>query len=173
MVMLRHPGSDDAGTPAADAAPVAGRLNLLISDAGWEPESWADRLPPLLEPMGVRAHRVQSGREAEGVIRTTPVHIAIVDMALPLDRDAGEGGRQLLELLRRLDLFPPTVVIRRRRAHRDEVRELHAALRAGVFAVIDRPVNHAGFEAMLSVLRRALQRYYHDRWPARASPPTQ
>ncbi len=166
MVMLRHPEDDQAqgGTPPQGDG-SGGRLNLLLSDAHWESESWADRLPPLLEPMGVRSIRVNTGREAERAIRANRVHIAVVDMALPLDADEPQGGQRVLEILRRLELVPPTVVIKRERTHRDEVRELQAALKAGVFAVVDRPVNNAGFETMLDVLRRVLARFYAGRWP--------
>lgn len=174
----RGTGSDSAPSnpsgPPADAPigpgvgePEDGRLNLLVSYAGWELESWIDRLPRLLNPMGVRAIRAGTGREATDFIRTHPVHIAVVDLGLPLDvaNPAEEGGRQLLELLRRLDQPPPTVVVKRRRTHRDDTREIHAALRAGAFAVVDRPADPRGMETMLEVLRRALCRYYANRWP--------
>ena len=168
MVMLRHPDDHAPGgpPPTDDGARGAGRLNLLLSDAHWESESWADRLPPLLEPMGVRSIRVNTGREAEQAILDNRVHIALVDMALPLDSHEPQGGPRVLELLRRLELVPPTVVIKREQTHRNEVRELRAALKAGAFAVVDRPVNHAGFETMLDVLRRVLARFYAGRWPA-------
>ncbi len=176
--MLRHPDDYASGgtPPGGDGAPVdnpvdnRGRLNLLLSDAHWEAESWADRLPPLLAPMGVRSIRVNTGREAEQAILDNQVHIALVDMALPLDSDQPEGGQRVLELLRRLELVPPTVVIKREQTHRNEVRELRAALKAGAFAVVDRPVNHAGFETMLDVLRRVLARFYAGRWPGSPDP---
>ena len=90
-----------------------GRLNLLLSYAGWHQDPWVDRLPKLLEPMGVLSHRAESGREAQDVIRHTPIHIAVVDLGLPLDTvdsdadapELSEGGSRLLELLHRLDQF--------------------------------------------------------------------
>lgn len=146
-----------------------GRLNLLLSFAGWQTDSWADRLPRLLEPMGVRSLRASSGKQASEVIKASPVHIAVVDLGLPLDHDAQsdteEAGSRLLELLSRLPQPPPTVVVKRSRTHRDDCREMNAALRAGAFAVIDRPRDSTDLELLLEVLRRCLRRHYEGRWP--------
>lgn len=155
--------------PAPDS-----RLNLLLSFSGWQQESWADRLPTLLEPMGVTALRADTGRQAQEVIQTHRIHIAVVDLGLPLDLrdDTGStegGGLRLLEILRRLQPSPPTVVVKRGRSHRDDTREINAALRCGAFAVIDRPATAQGLESMLDVLARALKRFYHDRWPVQDS----
>ena len=161
---------------AAAAAPCAStppnRLNLLLSYAGWSPDSWADRLPLLLEPLGVRALRACSGRQASQVIAQSPVHIAVVDLCLPLDDQPGgggqtaeEGGPRLLELLARLTQPPPVVVVKTSRTRRDESREIAAALRLGAFAVVDRPRDAADLELMLEVLRRCLCRFYQGRWP--------
>lgn len=169
----------DASMPAPDgpsptresaSSEPANRLNLLLSFSGWQRESWADRLPTLLEPMGVTALRADTGRQATEVIQTHPIHIAVVDLGLPLDlRDeagsAEEGGLRLLDVLRRLDPTPPTVVVKRGRSHRDDTRELNAALRTGAFAVVDRPASARGLETMLDVLARALTRFYQGRWP--------
>lgn len=155
-----------------------GRLNLLLSYAGWQPESWVDRLPTLLDPMGVRSHRATNGRQATEVIRNVQIHIAVVDLGLPLETPvprrgggspapalAEEGGTRLLEVLSRLPAPPPTVVVKRAVTRRDESREIAAALRAGAFAVVDRPREPGDVELLLEVLRRALRRFYHDRWP--------
>lgn len=152
--------------PCAGVGDVSCRLNLLLSYAGWHSESWADSLPRLLEPMGIRALRAQSGTEASGVIRSYPIHIAVVDLGLPLEPMAQEeGGMRLLEVLRRLASPPPTVIVKRALTHRDESRELAAALRSGAFAVVDRPRDTRGLETMLEVLRRCLMRFYQGRWP--------
>ncbi len=169
-------GQGPAPTPRAQG-PEAGagespcRLNLLLSYAGWRPEPWVDRLPRLLEPMGVRSLRAGSGREASDVIRKYPIHIAVVDLGLPLAEGqpitpGAEGASyRLLEMLRRLDAPPPTVVVRHARTSRDARRELAAALRAGAFAVIERPHETGELEIMLDVLRRCLARHYAGRWP--------
>jgi hypothetical protein len=70
---------------ASSCAPGACRLNLLLSYAGWHPDPWVDRLPRLLEPLGIVSHRAGSGRQAQQVIKTIPIHIAVVDLGLPLD----------------------------------------------------------------------------------------
>lgn len=171
-------GSDSPAHPSGPDAPAAacgGRLNLLLSHGGWERDCWADRLPRLLEPMGVRSLRAHTGKEATTVVREYPIHIAVVDLGLPLERGPGGGGtpghfgeecgERVLHLLARAPQPPPVVVIRRARTHRDASREISEALRIGAFAVIDRPRDSADLELLLEVLRRCLHRYYHGRWP--------
>ncbi len=168
-----------ADAPCQPAAP--GRLNLLLSYAGWRPEAWVDRLPRLLEPMGVRSLRAGSGAEASDVIRKYPIHIAVVDLGLPLSEGqrivpGAEGAsHRLLAMLARLDCPPPTVIVRQERTSRDDRREIAAALRAGAFAVINRPHESGELEILLEVLRRCLARHYAGRWPTNhtpAPPPT-
>ncbi len=163
------------------------RLNVLLSDAGWREQSWAAELPRLLAPMGIQALRVQSGKEAASVIRSYRIHIAVIDLGLPLETPvqgtAGPspvsdpllaalcqpetGGTRILQLLRRLDSPPPTVVIRRSadKAHANQ-RSLCEALREGAFAVLDSPVQ---IEQILEVMRRILRRHYSDSWPSQPS----
>jgi DNA-binding response OmpR family regulator len=171
-VRLHHPDP----SPSRQAGGVSGaRLNILLTDGGWRDESWAERLPRLLEPMGVHARRAGSGREASDILRGTPIHAAVVDLTLPLtSEDAArhhqmqarphteEGGCRLLELLARVEAPPPIVVVREPRFSRDDARDLFEALKHGVFAVVDRPVN---IELMLEVFRRLLARHYRGRWP--------
>lgn len=177
--------------PSLTAA--GGRLNLLLSWGGWHTDSWADRLPMLLQPMGVTCVRATTAREAEHVIRTLPVHIAVVDLGLPMDAPSlstslprsvqsrpvqappaptsrpepepsnEEAGSRILELLRRLDAPPPTVVVKSPRAAADARRDMAAALRCDVFAVVDR--TSADLEVMLKVLHRCFDRFYQGRWP--------
>jgi DNA-binding NarL/FixJ family response regulator len=159
------PSGSDASGPDGHS-----RLHLMISYAGWHPDPWVDRLPRLLEPMGVISHRVGSGREASTLIRTTPIHVAVVDLGLPLDEmsvadEFAEGGSRLLELLARLEEPPPVVAVKRSRTHRDDSREIAAALRLGAFAVVDRPHDADGLNLMLEVLRRCLTRHYGGCWP--------
>jgi len=102
------------------------------------------------------------------VIRREPVHIAVVDLGLPLEPGEGgssDAGPRVLELLHRLETRPPTVVIKRTRTHRDDRRELAAALRLGAFAVMDRPSDTRDLEIMLGVLMRVLTRHYAGGWP--------
>lgn len=163
-------GSDAGGLAPSDSAasPTGSRLNLLLSYAGWQPDPWVNRLPRLLEPMGVQSLCAGSGRQASEVLKAHPIHIAIVDLALPLDEACAageEGGTRVLDLLARLNQPPPTVVIKRSRSHRDDCRDIAAALRAGAFAVVDRPRDVRDLELMLEVLRRCMGRFYMGRWP--------
>ncbi|MEA5556284.1 response regulator [Nodularia spumigena] len=135
--------------------------------------------------MGVHSLRADTGNQARTLIQSYPIHIAVVDLGLPLDASAAavlqstpapspsdessEGGSRLLELLARLDAPPPTVIVKRGRSARDDSRELSDALRLGAFAVIDRPTCTRDLELLLEVLRRALTRFYAGRWPL--SPP--
>jgi len=174
------PPSSPAPPPPPGVANKPGdpKLNLLLTYGGWRESSWADCLPTLLEPMGVRSFRASSGAEAAQVLRSTPIHAAVVDLRLPLDTCAArepveaapsEGGERLLEILRRLEAPPPTVVVTRDRTPRERMRELHHALRHGAYAVV--LGSAADAEQMLRVLQRLVTRYYQNRWPGATLPP--
>ena len=164
---------DGAGQTGAPGGPVVGgrwggRLNLLLSTAPWQDDPWSLALPRLLEPMGVTAHRAGTACEAERVIRTMTIHIAVIDLAIPLGpatpgSPIESGGPRVLDLLSRLEAPPPTVVLKAPRSHRDETREMQTALRCGAFAVVDRA--GADLESMLAVMERCLVRFYAGRWP--------
>jgi DNA-binding response OmpR family regulator len=167
-------GVGKAASGAGGGGCGGGRLNLLLSHTHWQSECWADRLPTLLEPMGIQSFMAQTGAQASKVIAMIPIHIAVVDLSLPLDgagtseASAGsmeEGGTRILELLARLDQPPPTLVVKRGRTHRDDAREMATALRTGAFAVLDRPRDHADINLLLEVMRRVLTRFYSGRWP--------
>ncbi len=171
-------GPGDCGNGKAASQDATGRdshLHLLLSYAGWQPDPWIERLPRLLEPMGVRSHVAQSGRQASRLIAANPIHVAVVDLGLPLDETVNpsrgeeaqwaEGGPRLLELLARLSEPPPVVAVKRSRTHRDDTRDIAAALRLGAFAVVDRPHDAAGLNLMLEVLRRCLEKHYNGGWP--------
>ncbi len=142
------------------------RLNLLLSCGAGREGPAIEQLPRLLSPMGIFSIRVTSGESAAKVISDFPIHIAVVDLTIPLapDSPARSGGARILQLLRRLEQPPPTVVVRPRQPiKRDSTRELAEVLREGAFAVLDRPIN---LETMLEVMRRILRRHYADEWPA-------
>ena len=141
------------------------RLNLLLSYRLGQEASDIEQLPRLLEPMGIQSIRATSGEGAARAISDYQIHIAVVDLTIPLrpGTNPKAGGPRILQLLRRLDEPPPTVVIRPRQpVARDSARGLAAALREGAFAVLDRPIH---LETMLKVMRRILQRHYSDIWP--------
>jgi CheY-like chemotaxis protein len=175
--MILRPDHDAPPEARQQACPAGGgrpRLNLLLSRGGWRRDAALDQLPALLAPLGIHSVTASSGEEAAEVIRSVSVHIAVVDLAIPLQRTqtavgappvgSGEGGPRILQLLRRLDQPPPTVVVRPPQpAARESARGLMQALREGAFAVLDQPVH---LESMLEVLRRILRRHYSDCWPA-------
>lgn len=162
-MMLRH------HQPESDTAAPA-RLNLLLSYGGWKDNTAVHQLARLLEPMGITSLTAHSGEEAADVIRRMAIHIAIVDLTIPLRRpEAGSaagltpGGARILQILSRLEQPPPTVIVRPRPpAAREHVRGLALALRQGAFAVLDRPFH---METMLEVMRRILRRHYAGYWP--------
>jgi len=172
MSVRCHDGS--GGSSAGAGCGHTSRLNLLLTAAGWQADPWVNRLPRLLEPMGVTSHTAQSGAQASRIIQTTPIHVAVVDLGLPLTEpqereepcpDLEEGGPRLLELLARLDEPPPVVAVKRARTLRDDARDTSAALRLGAFAIIDRPRDLHDLNLMLDVLRRCLIRHYKGCWP--------
>ncbi|MFK7962191.1 MAG: hypothetical protein AB8G96_16895 [Phycisphaerales bacterium] len=157
-----HRGPDTA-SKSVSATGNAPRLRLLLAR---ERSAEFDRFGDLLEPMGIQSIATGCGEEAADLIRREPVHVAVVDWAMPLrsgDRRSGPAGERLLQLLRRLEPAPPTIVVRPRQAmRREHVRGLHAALREGAFAVVDQPID---LEMLLEVLRRILVRHYRGHWP--------
>ena len=85
------------------------RLNLLLSYGAGQEGSVIEQLPRLLSPMGIHSIRVTTGEGAAKVICVYPIHIAVVDLTIPLvgDAPARPGGARLLQLLRRLEEPPP------------------------------------------------------------------
>lgn len=149
------------------------RLHLLLGYAGWRTRTWADQLPCLLEPMGVTSFRVQSGSEATDLISQKRIDIAVVDLGLPLEAEDEDrpavgpgtqtGGTRILQILRRLESPPPTVVVRRAQDQIAGQRTLNEALREGAYTVLEPPVQ---LEHVLEIMRRILRRYHADTWPA-------
>ncbi|MBX3356350.1 MAG: response regulator transcription factor [Phycisphaeraceae bacterium] len=142
------------------------RLSLLIADGAWQDDSFARQLPPLLAPLGVRCVAARSASEADRVVRREPVHIAVVDLSIPIDDPPGRheaAGGRVIELLRRMQRPPAMVVVRPKSPSLREHRQgLMDALAWGAFAVVDRPVP---VEQLLHVLHAVVARRFGDRWP--------
>lgn len=142
------------------------RLNLLLTCGSWREDSPILQLPRLLGPFGISSLTAKNGEEAVKAIESSDIHIAIVDLAIPLktgSSDRRPGGERVLQLLRRLDPQPPTIVIRpRQTSTRENARSLARSLQEGAFTVVDRP---AMLETLLDALHRALRKHYADRWP--------
>ena len=172
---LHSPDPADSAASAPDAR--VRRLNLLLTYGGWREHAFADQLPLILDRFGIRCIRAESGDEASDVIRCERVHIAVIDLSIPMHPThpthpsrAAAGARsvpagpRVLQLLRRLDAPPPTIVVRPRPADPTEgARTLTDALRDGAFTVLDDPVP---IESMLQALERVVRRHYRDHWTA-------
>lgn len=170
---LHSPDPSDPSAASAADGPVVRRLNLLLTYGGWREHAFADQLPILLDRFGIRCYRAQSGDEASDVIRREQVHIAVIDLSIPMHPvspaqqpgvRAVPAGPRVLQLLRRLEQPPPTIVVRPRQVDPSEsARNLADALRDGAFTVLDDPVP---IESMLQALERVVRRHYRDHWPA-------
>jgi hypothetical protein len=166
--------ADSGSSSPSDRArsPHDGRrtnLNLLLSYGGWRDDTFADLLPRLLEPQGIRCLRARNLSESDQVVRQVRVHIAVVDIGLPVGDGAGEpAGPRVLQILRRMDVPPPTVVVRPPQPSlRDHGRSLRDALHEGAFAVLERSCS---LETFLDTLRRVVQRHYAGHWPSQPAP---
>ncbi len=143
------------------------RLNVLLTDRG---QRWSAQLPRLLEPQGVHSYTVATSDQALDLIEATPIHVAVVDMFIDTEPDAAPtprrlpGGLKLLQVIQRSTRRPPAVMIVRSRHFDPRVDNfvLNEALKLNAFSVLDQPVE---LEQMLSVLRRALERYFQGKWP--------
>ena len=179
MRLRLHSFDSDSGTGSSrdDGSSSAGagtprRLNLLLTYGGWREHAFADQLPVLLDRFGIQCLRAQSGDEVSEVVRRAEVHIAVIDLSIPMHPRQPEAqpartvqaGPRVLQLLRRLDHPPPTIIVRPRQVDPAESNRILAeALRDGAFTVLDDPVP---VETMLQALERCVRRYYRDPWPA-------
>ena len=151
-------------SPGTDS--VARRRLTLLFSATWREGGPTADLPRLLDPLGVRCLEARSGREAARLVEEEEIHIALIDLELPMEADGDRraAGEKVLQIIRRVEPAPPVVLVRPPQpSRRESVRGLNDALRDGVFAVLDRPL---GIEPMLETLRRVVRRHYSDQWPA-------
>ena len=177
MRLRLHTFDPDSGTGSASAeggraSEQPRRLNLLLTYGGWREHAFADQLPVLLDRFGIHCLRAQSGDEVSDVVRRAEVHIAVIDLSIPMHPRRPEAqpartvqaGPRVLQLLRRLENPPPTIIVRPRQVDPAESNRILAeALREGAFTVLDDPVP---LESMLQALERCVRRYYRDHWPA-------
>src|SRR5215470_6152265 len=112
-----------------------------------EQEGWHETVSRLLEPQGVRTVVAHSGREALGLIESTPLHAVVLDTQMPQ-----LGGLQVIKLMReRRNTLPAILLTPHLTAHL-----LHEALGMHVFSVLSKPVD---FNLLLDTLARLLRRY--------------
>jgi CheY-like chemotaxis protein len=119
-------------------------------------EGWHETLVRLLEPQGVHALPVRTGREALGLIESTDIHAAVLDTVMP-----GLGGMQVIKLMHEMrGRTPPPAILLTTHMTNSLLRE---ALGMHVFSVLSKPVD---FNLLLDALARLLKRYHENRWPA-------
>lgn len=126
------------------------RFTLLLAD---EQEDWHHVVRHLLEPQGVHTLSAHSGREALDLIRSQPVHVAVLDAEMPQ-----LGGLQVIRLMREMSHAPPAILV----ANQLTNHLLHEALGMHVFSVLSKPVD---FNLLLDAIARVLRRHYENRWP--------
>jgi CheY-like chemotaxis protein len=128
----------------------ARRLTVLFADAE---EGWQNQVGRLLEPQGVQAVTVRTGREALSRVESGEVHVAVLDQHLPQ-----LSGLQVVKLMRDKPASPPTILLAR-----DMTKHvLSEALGMKVFSVLSKPVD---LNLMLETLARVIKRKYADKWP--------
>ncbi len=126
------------------------RLTVLLAN---EQEGWHQTVRGLLEPQGVQTLSARSGREALDLMETQPVHVAVLDQAMPQ-----LGGLQVVRLMRERKNSPPAILL----ANQMTNHLLREALSMQVFTVLGKPVD---FNVLLDALARVLRRYHESRWP--------
>ncbi|HEV8379562.1 MAG TPA: response regulator [Tepidisphaeraceae bacterium] len=120
-----------------------------------EQEGWHETLSRLLEPQGVHTLVARSGREALGLIESTPLHAVVLDTHMPQ-----LGGLQVIKLMReQLRKNPPAILLTNHLTN----HLLHEALGMHVFSVLSKPVE---FNLLLDALARLIRRFHENRWPA-------
>jgi DNA-binding NtrC family response regulator len=126
------------------------RLTVLLAN---EQEGWHQTVRGLLEPQGVQTLSARSGREALDLIESRPVHVAVLDQAMPQ-----LGGLQVVKLMRERKNAPPAILLAKQLTN----HLLREALSMQVFTVLGKPVD---FNVLLDALARVLRRYHESRWP--------
>jgi DNA-binding NtrC family response regulator len=118
-----------------------------------EQDGWNETVSRLLEPQGVKTIVARSGREALGLIESTPLHAVVLDTQMPQ-----LGGLQVIKLMREKNASLPAILLTNRLTN----HLLREALGMHVFSVLAKPVD---FNLLLDALARILRRYHENRWP--------
>jgi len=153
------------GTPVVNSPPGAngfgswacfmvlteqGRFTVLLAN---ELEGWHQTVRDLLTPQGVQTVSARNGREALDLIESSLVHVAVLDMQMPV-----LGGMQVVRRMQQLPSAPPAILL----ANHLSTQLLQEALGMRVFSVLSKPVD---FNQLLDALARVLRRYHENRWP--------
>jgi CheY-like chemotaxis protein len=136
------------------ASSINNRFTVLLAN---EQEGWHRTVRGLLEPQGVQTVVARSGREALQLIESRPIHVAVLDQAMPQ-----LGGLQVVKLMRAMTNAPPAILL----ANSLTTNLLHEALAMHIFSVLSKPVD---FNALLDALARVMKRHYEGKWPCEGS----
>lgn len=128
-----------------------GRFTVLLPE---EQAAWHETVRRLLEAQGVDTLCARNGRDALRLIETRPVHVAVLDVQMPL-----LGGMQVVRLMREMHRAPPAILL----TQQVTTHLLHEAVGMSVFSVLSKPVD---FNVLLDSLARVMNRHYAGRWPA-------
>jgi len=126
------------------------RFTVLLAN---EQESWHHTVRHLLEPQGVHTVSARNGRDALQLIKSMPVHVAVLDAQMPQ-----LGGMQVIKLMREQSPHPVPILLSGHLTN----HLLQEALGMQVFSVLSKPVD---FNLLLDSLARILRRYHENRWP--------
>ncbi len=126
------------------------RLNVLLAN---EQEGWHQVVRQLLEPQGVHTLSARNGREALRIMEEQPIHVAVLDVAMPQ-----LGGLQVIKRMNDLAQRPPAILLADHLTH----HLLQEALGMHVFSVLSKPVD---LNLLLDALARVMRRFYESRWP--------
>jgi len=120
-------------------------FGVLIAD---DEASSRETLRGIVEPLGYKALVANSPEAAMDIIRTAPVHIALLDFNMPK-----MSGLELLQMARQWVLGLPAILV----TADPSVRVMREAQRADVFSVIPKPVSRS--VVVYTVTRALAQRY--------------
>lgn len=129
---------------------TSNRLTVLLAN---EQEAWHHTVRQLLEPQGVHTVSARNGRDALHLIKSMPVHVAVLDAQMPQ-----LGGLQVIKLMREQSPHPVPILLSGHLTN----HLLQEALGMQVFSVLSKPVD---FNLLLDSLARILRRYHENRWP--------
>ncbi|GIW75601.1 MAG: hypothetical protein KatS3mg104_0664 [Phycisphaerae bacterium] len=134
----------------ATANMQSNRLTVLLAN---EQEDWHRTVRGLLEPQGVRAVSVRTGREVLDVLDHNDVHVVVLDTQMPQ-----LGGMQVIKMLQQRGKTLPAILLTDHLTN----QLMHEALSLNVFSVLSKPVDYG---ALLDSLARVVKRHYEGRWP--------
>lgn len=128
--------------------------SILITD---DDRGFRETLRGVFEPEGFHTMLAENGLEALDILRTSNVHLLLLDMHMPR-----LTGLETLRMAKKLQSRLPCILLS---AHPDE-RLVEQAMRADAFSFLTKPVSR---QAITSAVRTALADTYDWAGPSRLS----